>query len=135
MFVTWQTPLRAFFAGTYLLSAGPVTADGPPSDPDRPLRNSDAATTPLISEGAVGGLFTRQNRPIAGAMISATSLDRPPKPVPDIAILTDADGAFVWPLQPGAYRLSAVVDSRPIATAEVKVRPGEVMRVDLQAAR
>lgn len=65
----------------------------------------------------------------------ATSLDRPSKPVPDIAILTDAEGVFSWPLRAGTYRLAAVTDGRPIATAVVTVEAGEVTRVDLHAPR
>ena len=116
-----------------LFCAQTVTAGDSPSNPDQPLRGAVPADAPQISEGVFGRLLRLQEGPVAGAVIASASLDRPSKPVPEIAILTDADGAFAWPLRAGTYRLTAVTDGRPIATAVVKVGSGELTRVDLHA--
>lgn len=134
--MTWRPLLGVGLAGVApLLCAQSVAAGDSPSNPDRPLRGPATAVAPQMREGVVGRLLRSQERPVAGAMISATSLDRPSKPVPDIAILTDAEGVFAWPLRAGTYRLAAVTDGRSIATAVVTVEPGEVTRVDLHAPR
>jgi hypothetical protein len=36
-------------------------------------------------------------RPVAGALVTATSLDRPPRPVPELAVFTDPAGRYDWP--------------------------------------
>ena len=85
-----------------------------------------------IAEGAVGRLVTPSGDPVAGAQITVRSLDRPAGPVPEIAILSDKDGRFAWPLPPGRYRLAAVVEGREIAIATVTVEPGRVTTVTLK---
>lgn len=134
--MTWRPWLGAGLAGVAPFLCGQSVAAGEShSKSDQPQRGAVTAIAPQISEGVVGRLLRPQGRPVAGAVISATSLDRPSKPVPDIAILTDAEGVFAWPLRVGTYRLAAVTDGRPIATAVVKVEPGEVACVEFHASR
>lgn len=105
-----------------------------PPQPDRPADSGGIRSdAPQIAEGVVGRLVRPPRQPIAGAMIQATSLDSPAKPVPEIAILTNADGHFTWPLRPGSYRLAAVVEGRELAEATVRIEPGRITRLDLQA--
>jgi hypothetical protein len=96
-------------------------------DPDRPVTSASSAVPPPgIAQGVAGQVTTPEGHPVAGARIEARSLDRPPGPVPEIAILSDAEGRFQWPLRPGRYRLAAIVDGREAATATTSVEPGRV---------
>lgn len=84
-----------------------------------------------LSEGIKGRLLQSGNRPVARAVIAARSLDRPARPIPEIAITTNDDGRFQWPLRPGTYRLTAMLDGRQIATATVTVEPGQVTTIEM----
>lgn len=125
------------WAGGALLAAGLLmiaACDDAASGPDRPVRSAGHATAPAeIAQGVVGRVHNATGQPVAGARITAQSLDQPTRPIPEIAILSDADGRFVWPLRPGRYRLAAVVDGRELATEEATVEPGQVARVELSA--
>jgi hypothetical protein len=105
-------------------------------NPDQPISSSAAGeTAPVgITEGVVGRLVTPSGGPVAGARITAQSLDRPAGPVPEIAILSDTDGRFTWPLRPGRYRLAAVVEGREIAAATATVERGRVATLELSEA-
>lgn len=107
-------------------------AAGPQGDPARPVatgaRQQAAAQ---LSEGIRGRLLRSGERPVAGAVIAARSLDRPARPIPEIAIVTDDDGRFQWPLRPGTYRLAALLDGREVATATVTVEPGQVTSIEM----
>ena len=85
------------------------------------------------TEGVVGRVVLLDGQPLVGAWIVAHSLDDPARPIPDLAILSDASGRFVWPLRAGRYRLAALVDGQEIAVASVVVQTGQVTSVDLQA--
>ena len=78
------------------------------------------------TEGVVGRVVLVDGQPLAGAWIVAHSLDDPARPIPDLAILSDASGRFVWPLRAGRYRLAALVDGQEIAAASVVVQTGQV---------
>lgn len=54
------------------------------------------------AQGASGRVVDGAGRPVAGALIEARSLERPPRPLVEIAVLSGADGRFRWPLPAGA---------------------------------
>lgn len=130
----WTSKLgNLLFAAASALWIGSAVADGPS---DKPVRSAGGGTAAVpIAEGVIGRLVDAHGRPVDSAVISTTSRDRPARPVPDIAILTDAQGRFEWPLGAGTYRLAAVVHGREIAEAMVVVEPGCVASVDLFTAR
>jgi Carboxypeptidase regulatory-like domain len=105
-------------------------------NPDQPVGSGSAREKgpARIAEGVVGRLVTPAGDRVAGARITARSLDRPAGPVPEIAILSDADGRFAWPLRPGRYRLAAVVAGREIVAATAVVEPGRVTTLELSGA-
>jgi len=40
-------------------------------------------------------------------MVEPTSLDNPPRPIPELAVMSDASGRYSWSLPPGRYSLVA----------------------------
>lgn len=96
--------------------------------PDTP-RSSDESAEGMITQGITGTVTRTDGSPVAGAFIAASSLDRPAPPIPEIAILTNEAGRFTWPLQPGRYRLTALVDGEEIGTATAAVTPGTLSEV------
>lgn len=102
--------------------------------PDSP-RSSDAGAAGTITQGISGTVTRADGTPVAGAFIAATSLDRPAPPIPEIAILTNETGRFTWPLQPGRYRLTALVDGDEIGTATAAVTAGALSEVRIVGGR
>ncbi|NML16811.1 carboxypeptidase-like regulatory domain-containing protein [Azohydromonas caseinilytica] len=70
---------------------------------------SEAQAGSLVpsASGAVGRVVDAHGRPVAQAVIEARSLERPPRPLPQIGVLSGADGRFRWPLPPGRHALRA----------------------------
>jgi hypothetical protein len=122
--------------GLVMASGGALASGEGARDLDQPIGSGAGATAPAaITEGVVGRLVTSSRRPVADAQIAAQSLDQSARPVPEIAILSDAQGRFVWRLRPGRYRLAAIVDGREVAAATMTVAPERVTTVELVAAR
>jgi hypothetical protein len=117
-------------------AVGVLAGSGTVGNPDQPVGSGSAREKgpARIAEGVVGRLVTLSGESLAGARITARSLDRPAGAVPEIAILSDTDGRFAWPLRPGRYRLTAMVAGREIAAATAMVEPGRVATLELLGA-
>jgi hypothetical protein len=101
---------------------------------DAPVSDTNAAAAPsAMDEGITGSVVTAAGQPVAGAFIQVSAAGASSGPIPDIAVLSDADGNFVWRLQPGSYRIAALVNGREVASAEVTVSAGSVTTLRLQA--
>jgi hypothetical protein len=101
--------------------------------PDAPVSDTNAAAAPsAMDEGVTGSVVTASGQPVAGALIQVSAAGAASGPIPDIAVLSDAEGNFVWRLQPGSYRVAALVNGREIAGAEVTVSAGRVTTLRLQ---
>jgi hypothetical protein len=71
-------------------------------------------------------------RPVAGALVTATSLDRPPRPVPELAVFTDPAGRYDWPsLAPGRYEMR-VTTTAGTGTAAATVTPAATATANLR---
>jgi hypothetical protein len=68
-------------------------------------------------------------------MIAARSLDEPAKAIPEIAILTNEQGSYAWPLRPGRYELTPMLDGKRGTPEQVVVEPDKVTRLDLSMTR
>lgn len=101
------------------------------SEDDTPVSDDEAGEPASIRQGTAGLVATASGAPVAGAMIMARSIDSPSRPVPEIAVLSGGDGRFAWPLPPGRYELSALVEGRAGPAVAVTVPPGGVVRVEL----
>ena len=103
-------------------------------DDDRPLVSSDQGRsgTGTIEEGVVGRVTALDGHPIEGAFIQAISLGDAGPPIPDIAILSDSQGRYTWPLMPGSVQLSVTADGYQSATARVTIQTGKVTMLDFR---
>lgn len=100
------------------------------------ISSDDAGQTSADSRvatrvGVAGIVRTAGGTPAAGIVVFAKSLDRPGKPIPEIAIVSGADGAYFWPLKPGRYELTALVDGRRGPPGVVTVPKGGAAQLDL----
>ena len=83
-----------------------------------------------IGQGVKGRVMSLTSSPVRNTLIKAKSLDIPAQAVPEIAILTDDDGYYLWPLRPGDYEIKVVIDQNEAASERVTVRPREITRLD-----
>ncbi len=88
--------------------------------------NGTGATSD-ITEGVVGQVTSLGGLPIEGARVPVESLD---VAVPEIAILTNGDGRYVWGLPPGTYDISVFADGYQSQRKQIMVGVGQVMTVD-----
>jgi Carboxypeptidase regulatory-like domain len=118
---------------------------GPIDDPNATVTNRppgpsgygsvDPSTGPgpgrAINGTAAGVVLDRSGQPVVGALVEPKSLDEPAKPIPELAVVTDAQGRYEWHLQPGRYELVARMGDRSSSAAPVVVTPGETAQADL----
>ena len=106
------------------------------SDKNKPITSDNPSVTQSeVRVGATGTVRTPSGAPVAGAVVFARSLDNPGKPIPEIAIVTSAEGTFHWPLKPGVYELVPMLGGRRGAPGTVTVPEGGLGTVDLTLPR
>jgi hypothetical protein len=94
-------------------------------DPRQTAVSSDSPSPATAGRGeGVEGLVTAAGRPVEGLLVTAASLDAPTKPIPELAVLTGADGRYFWPLSPGRYRLSVSPEGLRPASGTATVEAG-----------
>lgn len=86
-----------------------------------------------LGEGVAGTVLDKRGAPVVGALVVPAPLDRTAGPVPELAVQTDANGRFAWPLGPGRYRIDAIFEGRTVASARVTVVRGHVATARLRA--
>ena len=97
---------------------------------DRPI-SSDGADLrrPIAADGISGTVRDTSGRPVAGVLVEALAEPGSP-PAPDLAVVTDGQGRFAWPLRSGTYQLKAGARGIPVT---VTARVGSLVTVDLIA--
>ena len=83
-------------------------------------------------EGVTGRVTTMDGRPIVEAGIHAKSLDEPSNPIPEIAIVTNEEGRYKWPLVAGKYEISVFIDNRQSASQVVTVNQGQTATLNFE---
>lgn len=97
------------------------------------LTTSDDSAEPCsqkAQEGMTGRVRDRNGEPVEGAFVQVRSFHATGPPVPEIAILTDAHGKYVWPLSPGSYQVTVSADGYLKAAAMVTVEAEHVVTVN-----
>ncbi len=132
MWWTMSSLGRAAMLLMLLAAAGPTgSCSSGGGDPDAPVTASDDPLTPqAIREGVVGRILGDGAQPLAGASVVPVSLDDPSPPIPEIAITSESDGRYSWPLRPGRYEIRVTVKGYESAAARVTVDPGQVATLD-----
>lgn len=100
----------------------PVSDDGSGPPP---------ATKPSETRGVVAGtVTTRDGEPVPDAAVLPTSLEEPPRLVPDLGVLTGPDGQYEWRLRPGRYSLAVHVNGEVLESLTTTVVAGQTVTLD-----
>ncbi|NOT53034.1 MAG: carboxypeptidase regulatory-like domain-containing protein [Deltaproteobacteria bacterium] len=96
--------------------------------------SSSGQTSPqrAVVEGVQGRVTDTKERPVVGALITPTSHDVPSPAIPEIAILTDDEGHYVWHLSPGQYTLTVSADGYAPAAQRVTVTSRQTTTLNFQ---
>ncbi len=132
----WFDPARFLYRATVLSVAlmtigANASCDGT-NDPDASVMTG-ADTTPdtaQISEGVIGRITSDDGRALAGALVTPMSLDDAGPPIPEIAIISQDDGSYEWPLPPGDYELVATLSGYQQDAKRVRVESDRVVTLD-----
>lgn len=102
-------------------------------NPDRPVSSrapSSRGGPPAPRMGLVGQVKSARRDKIAGVTIAAFSVGRDTPGVPELAVMTNPDGSYHWPLEPGTYDVQVIRDGRASRKRRVVVMMGTVNRLD-----
>lgn len=90
---------------------------------------------PRAIPGALHGtVHTPDGKPVIGVMVTATSIDDPPRPVPELAVMTDDQGRYEWPLAHGRYRITVELPGTGNAAGEAEIPAPDGKTLDLTLA-
>lgn len=107
-----------------------------PSSPDRSAGGGTGnSTVSQLKEGVTGRITNDDGTAIEGAAVVAASVDPGGPAIPEIAIVSDAQGRYQWPLRAGRYELTAVAEGYQRASKKVAVSAGEVATLDFVLSR
>lgn len=96
----WRVLVMAVAA--VLVLAGLAACGETPVSSDDPLPSGGAPARGIVS----GTVKSPNGTAVSGAMVVPKSIDTPPNPVPEMAVVTDASGGYQWSLPPGRYELT-----------------------------
>ncbi|MCE6993871.1 carboxypeptidase-like regulatory domain-containing protein [Saccharothrix sp. S26] len=108
-----------------VLALGACGGEAPSSDADAPPPTTARATVTGVVTDSAGW-------PVDGALVQPRSLDAPPRPVPELAVLSGPDGRYEWHLTPGRYEFTATRDDRTGPPAEATTEAGRTDHLDLR---
>jgi hypothetical protein len=97
---------------------------------DQPVTDRGTASGNEKVEGVAGFIRDPAGRPIRSAVIRSMGLAVPSPPIPEIAIVSDKDGYYVWRLVPGPYEISVSAEGYRSASKRARVEPGRQARLD-----
>jgi hypothetical protein len=106
------------------------------SSPDTPVSSQEMPVTgSKMQEGIVGTVVDESGTPLAGVFVEVTPESSNAGPVPDMAILTDAQGKFEWRLGPGRYVVAVAPQGFRQNWMVVEVRAGRTTSANFIARR
>lgn len=85
--------------------------------------------------GVAGTVSHEEGEPVAGALVTPSSLDTPASAIPEVAVFTNDDGRYTWVLPPGRYRITVTADGYLEASAEAEVPAGGTATLDVELSR
>ena len=143
--MVWSMVVLAACGGMMADSSGQNggSAHNSANNPDAPT-GPDAPVSGVPGQsggGSRGSMVTGRvvdpaGQPVVGAMVMPQSKDTPPQPIPEIAVMTNADGRYQWSLPPGRYTFTVHHERyAPTTSDSVTVTHDQVTTLDITAQK
>jgi hypothetical protein len=98
---------------------------------DTPLSSDQQGVSDSrATEGVRGRVTAPDGHPVVNVLVQPKSLDEPRNRIPEMAVMTDQSGGYLWPLLPGAYELTVSAEGYRAASKQVTVRPETLATLD-----
>lgn len=106
------------------------------SSPDSPASSGGGtSTTRRQTEGVAGRITNEEGRAVEGASVLAAPLDAGGPAVPEMTIVSDAEGRYQWPLRPGRYEITVILDGYQRVSKQVTVSASGSAALDFVLSR
>lgn len=106
------------------------------SGPDRPVSDgSGGSAARQQMEGVVGRITNEDGSAVEGASVLAAPLEPGGPATPEMAVVSDAEGRYQWPLRAGRYEITVVVDGYQRVSKNVAVKASENATLDFVLSR
>jgi hypothetical protein len=131
----WRRRSGAFVASMALVLVASVGNGGiamaQNKSPDTPVSSRDRTgpAAARLTEGIAGRVTSAKGAAVEGLMVEVAADGPRSGPIPDIAIMTGADGRFEWRLSAGNYRVRILRDSGWSKAKSVRVAAGRVSEI------
>jgi predicted extracellular nuclease len=109
-----------------------ASATGLPSGDDQSISSDDAtppAGAPAATTRVTGKVTDGSGNPIPGAGVAVTKSSIS---VPEILVLTNEEGRYVWTLPPGEFTLTVHKDGYVEKSKDITLKEGETVELDFQ---
>lgn len=100
-------------------------------DPDSASVSSDGGGPAYLDFGLRGTVRDAKGRPIAGALLVPRALPGTQARIPEIGVKTSLSGAFAWPLPPGRFMLSVMIEGEVRDSVRVESYEHRVTTVEI----
>jgi hypothetical protein len=84
-----------------------------------------------IHEGVEGRVTAPGPKPLENVAVRPRSLDEPAAAIPEMAVVSEPDGHYLWTLRPGEYEISFAAEGYQPAARRITVHPRQVTRLDV----
>lgn len=99
------------------------------SGQEPPATGTGSTSVPLSVSQVIGKVTAATGSPIAEAGVAVTKSSTG---VPEILVLTDEEGGYVWELPPGEFTLTVYKDGYVEQSKDVILKEGETVELDFQ---
>jgi len=106
------------------------------SSPDRPSStDTDGWAGLQQKEGVAGRISDEKGNPVSGASVLAAPSEPNEPAVPEMAIVSDANGRYRWSLRAGRYDITVIAEGYERASKRVTVNAANVATLDFRLSR
>lgn len=103
------------------------------SDAESSVTSDRSVPAATVHQGVSGRVTSASGAPMANVFVQARSLDGP-RAIPELAVMTDSGGRYIWELSAGHYELTFMRDGRELVRKRVVVRQNALTRLDVEVS-
>jgi hypothetical protein len=123
--------LRLLFAALMLLTSAATRGSNSSEAVSIQTETASSISEAPNSSGIRGKVLNNQGSPIEGAAIGLECSQPPCPPIPELGVLTNAQGEFFWPIPAGEFSLTVHQNGKSSAPYKVIVESYKTVQVEM----